>query len=106
MLTRHDEPPEKVVKPTRVVGWNTAVGLASAGLVGVVGVAWGFYTAQLAQNATSNTKLEHINENLNELKAEVKSVNIQLSSKSAKDAEQDAKHIDIERRVTRLENRQ
>jgi hypothetical protein len=101
--SRANDPPDS--RPTRVVSWTSVLSLALGITVPMAGAVAAFWISTVEQGGITRTEIRHMNESIQDLKAEVKTTNIQLSAKSSKDAEQDAKILDQDRRITRLESR-
>lgn len=98
MTTRLKDPPE--VKPTRTVPFWTVLGIFMPLLLVIAGQALLTWKGQ-GEQAIRGT---HTIERLAELTAEVKALRLQSEQKSSKDAEQDARLLDYDRRLTRLES--
>lgn len=104
MSTRLEDTPN--TKPTRVVSWTSVVGIAAALAVPAFSGLALMWKSQIEQNKETQIELKYIGQNMADVKAEVKAQTATLATKSVKDAEQDAKLIDLDRRVTRAESRQ
>lgn len=88
-------------KPTRVVNFTSAIGIILSVVVPLCGSIAFMWKSQIEQNTTTQLQLLNLASSLTELKIEAKATNVQLAEKSKKDAEQDAKLFDVERRLTR-----
>jgi hypothetical protein len=55
--------------------------------------------------AEQTLQIRHLSEKIAEQTAEVRAMSAQMALKSSKDAEQDARLIEVDRRLTRLELR-
>lgn len=100
---RREDSPE--VKPTRVVSLGVVVSIATGVAVAFAGAFGAFWVTTVEQAGITRTEIRHINDGVQDLKDEMKTLNAQMAAKSSKDAEQDAKLIDVDRRITRLESR-
>lgn len=92
-------------RPTRVVPWSAVIGLLSALCVMFAGAFAAFWVSTVEQNGITRTEIRHLTQNVQEMKDEQRQTNATLSAKSAKDSEQDARILDLDRRVTRMESR-
>jgi hypothetical protein len=97
--TRSDDSP--AVKPVRTVPFGTILGLVVPVVVAVVAQALVLWKGQGEQTL----QIRHLSEKIAEQTAEVRAMSAQMALKSSKDAEQDARLIEVDRRLTRLELR-
>lgn len=106
IATREDDAAEgRVVKPTRVLSaWS--VFLATLPLVAtIVGASLMFWKTQGEDQRETKTTLQFVMQTMLELKAEVKAANVQFNAKIERDARQDQELVNIDKRLTRLEDR-